>query len=78
MITVGIDFEDFDTPRLLEWKENHSELVEEHREDLFNLAVAASADQLEHLAEKLEEISSEMKDELNQMVDETLEEGGTE
>jgi hypothetical protein len=69
-----MDFEDLDIDRVKDWKEENPELTEEHKEELFDLTVAASADQMEHLAEKLEQIASDMRDEVNKL-DKVLEEG---
>jgi uncharacterized protein YigA (DUF484 family) len=70
-----MDFDDLDTERVEEWKENNPELFEEHKEALFELAVAAAADQIEYLAEKLDEITSDIRDEVNHL-DKGLQEGG--
>ena len=69
-----MDFEDLDTERMKKWKEDNPELFEEHKEALFELTVAAAADQMEYIAEKLEQIASDMRDEVNKL-DKVLEEG---
>jgi len=71
---VDLNFEDLQTDRVDDWKENHPELFEQHKDTLFNLVLAASADQLEHLAEQFEEISNEIRDEVNE-VDQELVQG---
>lgn len=71
---MDLDFEDLQTDRVEDWKENHPELFEEHKDELLDLVVAASADQLEHLAKRLEKISNEIRDEVNE-VDQELVKG---
>lgn len=74
---MDLDVEDLQNDRVEDWKENHPELFEEHKDALFNLVLASSADQLEHLAKRLEEMSSEIRDEVNE-IDQEIVEGGTE
>lgn len=74
---MNMDFDDLDIGRVKDWKEDNPELVEEHKEALFELTVAAMGDQMEYLAEKLDEMGSNIRDEVNQL-DKHLEEGDTE
>lgn len=71
---MNMNFDDLDTKRLEEWKQDNPQLFEEHKEALFELTVAAAADQMEYLADKLDEMSSDIRDEVN-YVDKGLQEG---
>ena len=72
-----MNFEDLDIGRVKDWKEDNPELFEQHKEALFELTIAAAADQMEHLAEKLDEMSSDIRDEVNYL-DKGLQEGDME
>jgi hypothetical protein len=69
-----MDFEDLDIKRVKEWKQDNPELFKEHSQALFELTIAAAGDQMEHLAEKLDEMASDIIDEVDQL-DKQLEEG---
>ena len=68
---MSIDISDFDTDRLEKWMENHPKLLEEHREAVTHLVMAACADQLEGLSDNLGQMKNEIDEELR-IIDEDL------